>query len=109
MQSLIEGADAQAEATKQTVAKLRAVPNTLIFNRRTIKPDEPALHGSITAADVTALLADEYQLPRGEVRFSWAGLGAKERIKALGSFTGRIAVRGHKESKDVTVAVERLA
>ncbi len=85
------------------------MPETLTFQRRTIKPDEPAIHGSITAADVAALLAEQYQLPARDVTFSWAGLGAKERIKALGNFTGRIAVRGRKESKDVTVAVERLA
>ncbi|BEJ16443.1 hypothetical protein CspHIS471_0510480 [Cutaneotrichosporon sp. HIS471] len=108
-QSLIDGPNAQASSAKQAVVNLADVPDTLTFKRRTIKPDEPALHGSISVADVTALLADEYQLPLGLIEFSFAGLGPKDRIKALGTFTGRIAVRGRKEGKDVTVAIERQA
>lgn len=103
---LLAAPAAPSPQLERVLAKVRAVPSTLTFSRRTISPDEPAMHGSLTIADVRDLLASQYQLTASEVEFAWSGNDPKQRIKELGSYGGKISVRGGAAKDAVEIVVE---
>lgn len=98
---MIHAPSAKALAVERVMLKLRAMPSTLVFNRRTISAANPAIHGSLTNTDVRERIASVYAVTGGEAEFTWLGNDPKLRIKALGSYKGKIAVRGGDKAKDL--------
>lgn len=81
----------------------------LTFERRTISPSTPALHGSLTLSDVHERIA-ELGLTGKEVDVAWTGEDAAARMKELGTWDATVTVRGYGgEQVDVAVEVVRKA
>ncbi|WVW80976.1 hypothetical protein I302_102967 [Kwoniella bestiolae CBS 10118] len=88
---------------------LHLVPSPLTFKRRTISPDYPSLHGSLTLSDIQERLENQYGLSSKDVQVSWVGRQDGSRMKELDTWDAIISLRkGGKESTDVKVEVVRL-
>ncbi|WRT70584.1 uncharacterized protein IL334_007582 [Kwoniella shivajii] len=100
----------EPEPTSQSLLNsLHLVPSILIFERRTVSPDYPTLHGSLTLSDIQDKLDKEFNLPSSEIEVSWIGKEQGSRMKELDSWSAELKLRkGGKESIQVTIQVDRL-
>lgn len=78
----------------------------LTFERRTVSPTTPALHGSLTLSDVYDRIA-EFGLQGKEVEVAWADGDAAARMKELGTWDATVTVRGHG-GEQVSVSIEAI-
>lgn len=79
-----------------------------MFSRRTISPETPALHGSLTVGDVAEHIAHIQGLTANEVSVAWVGQEEGARMKELGSWEATVAVKGYGgESVQIEVEVVR--
>jgi hypothetical protein len=80
-----------------------------VFSRRTVDTTSKALHGSVTIADISERLQDEYGLAQGDVGVIWRGSVEGDRLKVLGRAGIKVQVReGGREARVLTVQVVRL-
>lgn len=93
------------ETPTEILSKLHTLPTTLTFARRTISPETPALHGSLTLSDVADHIAHIQGLTGHEVEVNWVGQEAGARMKELGSWEATVAVKGYG-GENVKVEVE---
>lgn len=96
------------ETPTETLSKLLTLPTQLTFVRRTISPDTPALHGSLTLSDVADHIAQIQGLTGHDVEVNWVGQEDGARMKELGSWEASVAIKGYGgESVKVEVEVVR--
>ncbi|WWD20604.1 hypothetical protein CI109_105080 [Kwoniella shandongensis] len=89
---------------------LHLIPSTLVFHLRTISPDYPSLHGSLTLSDIQDRLANEFALPATEVEVNWGSeQDAGARMKELGRWGAVVKLRkGGREEVPIDIEVVRL-
>ncbi|EJT46508.1 hypothetical protein A1Q1_04875 [Trichosporon asahii var. asahii CBS 2479] len=96
------------ETPTEMLSKLLTLPTQLTFARRTISPETPALHGSLTLNDVAEHIAKLQGLTGNDVEVNWVGHEVGERMKELGSWEASVAIKGYGgESVNVEVEVVR--
>ncbi|WVR08502.1 hypothetical protein IAU60_005557 [Kwoniella sp. DSM 27419] len=87
---------------------LHLVPSTLTFPRRTVSPDYPSLHGSLTLSDIQDRLANEYGLPAADAEVVWVLKEEGARMKELDVWPATVRLRkGGREQALVDIEVVR--
>ncbi|ORY29689.1 hypothetical protein BCR39DRAFT_531653 [Naematelia encephala] len=99
------------EHDAQVSVLLADVPPVLEFALRTIAPNDPAVHGSVTLSDVAERLAVEHDLLPADFRVYWEdeAHGAEARIKELGTWVAVVEKKtGREEKRHIDIKVVRL-
>ena len=99
------------QETPQTLLNaLFSLPQKLTFPLRTIDPNSPTLHGSLTLEDIQGRLEKEHELSRSDTILSWETGASSERMKELGArFVMVKIVNAGKEEVLVEIEAVRLA
>ncbi|WVQ63182.1 uncharacterized protein L199_001333 [Kwoniella botswanensis] len=94
---------------QEILNQLHLIPSTLTFKRRTISPDYPSLHGSLTLSDIQERLDSTYGLSSGDVSVNWVDRQDGSRMKELDSWKAIVGLKkGGKEGTEVVIRVVRL-
>ncbi|WWC72488.1 uncharacterized protein I206_106450 [Kwoniella pini CBS 10737] len=98
-----------SNTSQELLNSLHLLPNILTFKRRTISPDYPTLHGSLTLSDIQSKLENEFGLPSSEIELNWLNRESGSRIKELISTPLKVSFKkGGKENTEVLIEVTRL-
>ncbi|WWC65150.1 uncharacterized protein I303_107764 [Kwoniella dejecticola CBS 10117] len=109
LQSSSSSSSTTSETPQELLNALHLLPNILTFKRRTISPDYPTLHGSLTLSDIQNRLDSQHGLPSSEIELNWVNREAGSRIKELVSTPLKVSFkRGGQEETEVVVEVVRL-
>ncbi|WOO78789.1 uncharacterized protein LOC62_02G002327 [Vanrija pseudolonga] len=86
---------------------LHLIPQTITFERRTVSPSTPALHGSLTLSDVLDRLVHEHGISAKDAEVSWVGQEGGARMKELGTWAVSVQLREFGR-EEVRIEVEVL-
>lgn len=89
---------------------LHLIPQTLTFERLTVSPSTPALHGSLTLSDVLDRLVSEHGISAKDAEVSWVDQEGGARMKELGTWGVSVQLREFgREEVRIEVEVVREA
>jgi hypothetical protein len=92
----------------EVLAALKALPSSLIFPHRTVSPTADGIHGSVTLADVSRKLEEEYGVPSSAVDLMWTREDAEARMKELGVWEAQILPSGGEDAIILNIEVMRI-
>ncbi|KAK8850421.1 hypothetical protein IAR55_004339 [Kwoniella newhampshirensis] len=95
--------------SQELLDKLHLLPSIITFPKRTISPDYPSLHGSLTLSDIQDRLGNEFDLSAGDAEVVWSEQDIGARMKELGRWGAVVRLRkGGREEVPVDIVVVRV-